>query len=183
MNNTYIISKDKHSYQLLSLSSVPANKFLLPGQTVIKVFDADTYDDAKAVYEKTMKKDLKQNPLISHKGFTKGAKRFQKLALEQIDSWSEHLQDGIDKDFRNRFDPAANYVVGQLIEKLIQRHKGKPFKRQSGFTQNVGVFGKVDGIVKEIRVTYTLTNDKLTFKLLTRHKSRFNRKSQFVINL
>lgn len=179
MNDTYIITKDKNSYQITTIDVMLYSRYVFENQTILKVFDAEDVDAAKEIYEIVIKKDIKANrkPVISHKGFVRGAKYFQRLALKEIDSWSD------DKDFKERFDSEANYILKKSIEKLIQTNKSKPYKRKSAFTNSITSFRSIDDVVKEIRISYTLTDEKLTFKLLTRTKSRFKRKCQFVINL
>jgi hypothetical protein len=120
---------------------------------------------------------VKEKTLISHNGFLRSAKRFEKIALRTIDSWSD------DKSFKERFDSEVIYIVKKSIEKLIKTHKSKPFKRKSAFTESITVFRICDDVMKDIRISYTLSDDKLTFKLLTRTKSRFKRKCQFILNI
>lgn len=96
-----------------------------------------------------IKFNLKSNyekRIISHNGFLRSVKRFEKIALQTIDSWSD------DKAFKERFDSEVIHIVKKSIAKLIKTHKSKPFKRKSAFTEKITVFRNCDDVIKDVRL-------------------------------
>lgn len=114
---------------------------------------------------------------ISHKSFEKTSTRFLKATIKEIDSWSD------DMAFKERFDSEVIYLVKTSISKLIKNYKSKPFKIKSAITNDIISFKGVDGVIRRIRVSYTIIDNILTFKLLTKVQSRFKRKSQFILKI
>ena len=135
---------------------------------------SDFEDLANKIYNL---KSIKRKEPISHNSFVKNAKRFEKIANKTIDSWYD------DKDFKAMFDRDVIYIVRNSIEKLIKTHKKKPFKTKSAFTDSVKCFRTINNVIKDVRVSYNLSETELTFKLLTRTQSHFKRKCQFVLKI
>ena len=114
---------------------------------------------------------------ISHRSFVRNSKRFQKVAEKEIQTWFSCPA------VKERLEPFFIYALRMSIEKLVKTHKSKPFKRKSAFTNRTTSFSKSDDLIKDIRVSYELSEEQLVFKVLTRTKSRFKRKVKFVINI
>ena len=114
---------------------------------------------------------------ISNRNFERNSKRFKNLSLSNIDSWSD------DKAFKDRYDSEANYHVKKMIENLVLNYKKHPFKKKSSYTHKIDCFSKCDDtdIKRYIRLSYVISDNDLTFKLLTKNTYRFKRKVKFVI--
>jgi hypothetical protein len=114
---------------------------------------------------------------ISYKSFERTAFRFLNLAEREVDSWSN------DEAFKERFDSEVLYLIEKSVGKLIKNYKSKSFKVKSAITSRVECFKGVDGVIRDIRVSYTISDGILVFKLLTRVSSRFKRRCQFVLKI
>jgi len=115
--------------------------------------------------------------VISNKGFERTAKRFIKVANKTIDGMFD------DFSIKERFDSHAKYIVKRNVEKLIETYKRNPFKGHSAFVEDVWVFTNIDDFFKQIKVSYTIVDSTITFKLSTKTKVGFKRKCQFVLKI
>lgn len=113
--------------------------------------------------------------IISNKSFKRTSVRFK----NSVDKYILNLYD--DHAVKDRFDFLTIFLVESSIMKLVKNHKAKPFKRKSAYTEKIPVFVNSDNIINFIRVSYELHEDKLIFKFLTKTKSRFKRKVQFIL--
>jgi len=73
-------------------------------------------------------------------------------------------------------------LIAHGLKKLVEEYKSHPFKNHSAFTKKFIGFENCE-IIRDYRVSYNFDDNKLTFKFLTRTRSRFKRKCKFTLKL
>jgi hypothetical protein len=112
---------------------------------------------------------------ITNKSFERNAKRFLNNVIDTIDTFYP------DENLEERFHSEVIYNTKLMVKNLVKEYKIHPFKNHSAFTKKFDGFKGYDDIIREYRVSYQFDDNKLTFKFLTKTRSRFKRKCKFTL--